>query len=217
MFDPLTICGVSFHCAAWEWFEAHPDAILAAWARAEFGGWNISYDFLTSAYAKSTVSERFDNDPTFASSDLQASLETNTDGPEFDDDLALSTDTICSLRADPSPSELGSYSAVLENGSFLYVGDEELTDDDAEGEVDPEFNSEPTNQASVSSPLLYRHTSAMSSSSSLADVPESGDESTESESESEVEILSLRGQTTSTRGEIIVPEELIGATFIIDD
>lgn len=199
--------------------------ILAAWARAEFGGWNISYDFLTSAYTKSTVSEHFDNDPTFAisvatastSSDLQAGLETNTDGLEFDDDLALSTETICSLRADSSPSKLSSYSAVLENGSFLYVGDEELTDDDAEGEVDPELDSEPTNRTSVTSPLLYRHTSAMSSSSSLADIPESDNESTESESESEVEILSLRGQTTSTRGEIIVPEELIGATFIIDD
>lgn len=206
---------------AWEWFDSHPEVILSAWSRAEFGGWNLSYEFLTSPYAQSTVKERFDDDKDFAISvstaaepDLQAELETNTDGFDFDDDSALSTETICSLQANPEPRELSSLSAMSENGSFFYVGDEELTGNDAEGEQDPEFVSEQTSAGSVSSPLVYRHASAMRSSSSLADLIES-DES--QESDSEVEILPSQRPVTSNQGDIVVPADLIGATFTIDD
>lgn len=205
--------------AAWEWSKAHPEIILSAWSRAEFKQWNLSYSFLTSPYAQHTANERFDDDHVFAlsignilTSVTHQDLEINTDGCSYDDDPTLSAVAISELQSGSNKDALEAHHAALESGDFVYVGDDDLTDNDAEGESDPEF-AEETDEVNIIDAHVYRHTSAMSSPSSLVDGFEDG-LSEDTLSETEYQSVSRSEGVVSEDG---VPEDLIGPNFVIVD
>lgn len=158
------------------------------------------------------VSELWDSrDPEFvlsvaskpSGSELMEELETNTDGKDHDDDPAFSAEDICALQLEHN---LDAYSTVLDDGDFAYTGDKDFTDNDAEGEDDRE-HTEPYGPGLDNT--VYRHTSAMSSSSSVA----SAAESVNSDDESEQDIPSDNRRRASG----FVPAELIGKLFVLDD
>ena len=162
------------------------------------------------------VLERADDDPSFVlsvstlspdSPDLHGDLETNTDGYDFDDDFVLPTSTISNLRVTSGVEDLCVHHATLDGGNFVYTGDEDLTDNDAEGESDPEFDGPATSPSFH----MYRNVSAMSSSSSLAGDP-LGEEDDSSDAEE-----SLLSTVIPTTQSFVVPTDLIGKTFVIED
>lgn len=65
----------------------------------------------------------------------------DVDGPDYDDDYAIDPHVLCSIRLprdDTAPPSLPPNVIQLQD-DLAYTGDENLTDNDAEGEVAPEY------------------------------------------------------------------------------
>lgn len=78
----------------------------------------------TVCFSVATISQPQPGDPDF---------EEDPDGPDYDDDYAINLSILCNIRT--------SSATLLANivdyyGDLAYTGDEELTDDDADGETD---------------------------------------------------------------------------------
>ncbi|KAF8609641.1 hypothetical protein BDV93DRAFT_432127 [Ceratobasidium sp. AG-I] len=127
--------------SAWIWLRDHPETILDAWRQASFGRLNLSYGSLNSPENRSAVHERFHEDIPFALSIVTPSPEIpddpdfdeDADGPDYDDDCAIDPNILCDIRAIDSQLPAGIVDA---GGDFEFAGDEELTDADADGEID---------------------------------------------------------------------------------
>lgn len=133
----------SWILSAWKWLQDHPKAVTDAWRQAAFKGWDLSYESLNSPRSRSTVYERFTDadDPSFALSVANPApivpgvdFDEDPDGPQdYDDDCAIDPSVLCDIR----PGSLQVPNGISEvDGDLAYIGDEDLTDDEADGEMD---------------------------------------------------------------------------------
>jgi hypothetical protein len=121
-----------------------------SWVKCRTKNWNLSYECIISEAARYTLQERLDEDSKFALSISDPHVGTfatdedqSVDGPDFDDDLALSANELARGLTKGTPADYSAEGAVPgfdEDGNFVFHGglDDELTDDDAEGDTDPE-------------------------------------------------------------------------------
>lgn len=132
--------------SSWRWFDSHPQAVLKAWSQAAFKGWNLSYDLLNSQPCRSTVREAFSDDEEFALTVCterpitnNSTAEEDLDGLDYDDDPSIDPDLLCDIRPfAPNNSHTHQLPTnVIEcQGSLIYTGDRDLTDEDMDNEGD---------------------------------------------------------------------------------
>lgn len=128
---------------AWRWLKAHPEIVLNGWRQAKFGGIDLAYESLNNLRIRSIVHKRFTDDEPFALSVAALSqsdpsdpdFEEDPDGPDYDDDYAIDPSVLGDIRSSSSKL-LANF--VESHGDLTYTGDEDLTDDDANGESDSE-------------------------------------------------------------------------------
>jgi hypothetical protein len=132
-----TLCNASVDwiLSAWNWLKDHPQIILQSWHQACFKDMNLSYDFLTSAEARSIVYSRFNEDQAFALSIVDNSRQIPCDpdceepeGPEYNDDCAIDPSLLCDIH----PGAKLPDGVVGDPDSLDHTGDEVLTDSDSE-------------------------------------------------------------------------------------
>lgn len=126
--------------------------LLQAWAKCVAKNWNLSYSCITSDAAQHTVLERIDEDPKFTLSVSDFYLLEGVEIPEdsentydhITDDTAVTTDELADALglSESHVAAENSFRVFQTNeGDVEICGgvDDELTDEDAVGDPDPDF------------------------------------------------------------------------------